>query len=150
MRVAGSVCALKHRVRHNAFPHDLLLPEGIEPKGFSWPPLCRLQFYSTWPGIARTTENPSFDLADALAWNIVGRDKKTVYMSLRTFSPDWQVWDDKTLTRVEGAIEYDLNFDGFKVAIERLSPRVFNHGRRRVAPPCSSEFMWKLTISVMR
>lgn len=148
MKVAGSLGPLKHRIRHNAFPHDLFT-NGGELNEFSWPPLSCLQFYTTWPYIVRTTEDPFFDLSDALGWNVRPGQKKTVYMGVRTYSSDWLVWDETTLAKIEDQIRYDLNFDAFDVVTERVSPAFFVHGGRRIAPRCSDEFLWKLTISVM-
>lgn len=148
MKVAGSAGRLKHRIRHNAFPHNLFT-NGREPNKYSWPPLSRLQFYTTWPHIVRTTEDPFFDLSDALGWDVGHGDEKTVYMGLRTYSPDWSVWDEAALKKIEKLIRYDLNFDGFDVAIERVSPELIDQGSELVAQRCSDEFLWHLTITVM-
>ncbi|WP_321935294.1 hypothetical protein [Paraburkholderia sp. J8-2] len=147
MKVAGTTGRLKHRIRHNAFPHKLLT-DGPEPNKYSWPPLSRLQFYTTWPHIVRSTVDPFFDLSDALTGDIGFGDEKTVYMGLCTYSPDWSVWDNSTLKKVEKHIRYDLNFDGFDVAIERASPEVIEQGSGLFVQRCSDEFLWKLTITV--
>ena len=148
MAVAGSAGELKHRIRHNAFPHDLFT-DGPEPNKYSWPPLSRLQFYTTWPHIVRTTEDPFFDLSDALGWNVGPGDEKTIYMGVRTYSRDWSVWDDATLKKIEKHIRYDLNFDGFDVAIKRVSPELIDQRSELTAQRCADEFLWRLTITVM-
>ncbi|ERJ36478.1 hypothetical protein L810_0414 [Burkholderia sp. AU4i] len=148
MKVAGSAGSLKHRIRHNAFPHTLFT-DGPELNDYAWPPLSRLQFYTTWPYVVRTTEDPFFDLSDALGWNIGHGEQKTVYMGVRTYSPDWAEWDDANLAKIEEHIKYDLGFDAFEVDIERISPELICQGGEYVTQRCSDEFLWKLTISVM-
>ncbi|TDG02551.1 hypothetical protein E1N52_39230 [Paraburkholderia guartelaensis] len=148
MKVAGSAASLKRRIRHNAFPHNLFT-DGAELNKYAWPPLSRLQFYTTWPYIVRTTEDPFFDLSDELGWNIGHGEQKTVYMGVRTYSLDWAEWDDANLKKIEQQIKYDLGFDAFDVAIERVSPELIEQGGECFAQRCSDEFLWKLTISVM-
>ncbi|VWC75693.1 hypothetical protein [Burkholderia lata] len=148
MKVAGSAGPLRRRIRHNAFPRDLF-NDGRESNKYSWPPLSRLQFYTTWPYIVRTTEDPFFDLSDALGWDVSFGVEKVVYMGLRTYSSDWSVWDGATLRKIEKLIRYDLNFDGFDVVIERTSPELIDQGGELAAQRCADEYLWKLTITVM-
>lgn len=142
MKVIGAMGQLS--IRRNAFPADMLVA-GREPKQFSLPPLCQLRVYQSTQGLAYTTEDPFFDFADHLARD-VGRRPKVIYVGLLTRSPNWREWTTFNLLRVENAIRYDFAFDGYDARIDRVSPELEEGGH--LVPLCSSEFIWKLAITV--
>jgi hypothetical protein len=77
------------------------------------------------------------DLADNITPD-APRKTKTLYFGLSTGSKLWTTWDDSNLRSIEWRIRYDLGFDGYHVAIKRLT--------KRKNIPCTEEFLWKLII----
>ncbi|MGF6539385.1 hypothetical protein [Paraburkholderia youngii] len=147
MSVVGSTGPATSRVRHNAFPADMLIA-GRRTKDFTWPPLSQIRVYRNAKGLAYITEDPFFDFADHLAHD-VGRKPKVVYIGMLTRSPEWHEWTSANLERVEMAMRHDLAFDGYDVEIERMTSEPEVYGRH-IVRQCSSEFLWKLRISVTR
>lgn len=49
-------------------------------------------------------------------------------------------WTDEAIERIERYVTYDLNCDGYRVRMERLS------GKGRTRGLCSRPFQWKLRI----
>jgi hypothetical protein len=113
-----------------------MTPESRE--GYLWPPRCRLAFYDVHGACLGATTDRDCDLADRLMSRL---NDRTVYLGLRTNSARWLAWDKQTVSRIEARIRYDLEFDAYRVAIERASPV----GRQPI--PCSTEFRWRLQIS---
>ena len=146
MKVKGSQGDLSHTVAHNSFPTKLFTEIA---EYFAWPPFSRLNFYRNSPIKIKSTksqqlifssEDRMLDLADNLMRNV---DSAEIYFGLVTFSHLWEDWTEKNVQRIEELIKYDLEFDGYNVAIQRIT----NVSRSRGDTPCHSEFVWKLNIS---
>lgn len=106
------------------------------PETFKWPARGRLVFYRRRTVFLFSASDRMYDLSDGLMvfWPHTSR---TVYMGVSTKSPHWRQWNEENLKKIESLIRYDLNFDGYRVHIMRLT---------RGKPMCSEEFLWKLQI----
>lgn len=102
---------------------------------FKWPPRSRLAFYRRTKLLFAETDR-ELDLSDTLMgiWPYYSR---TVYMGISSRSTRWKSWTEEKLQKIEDLIRYDLDFDGYRVTITRLT-----EARR----PCTKEFLWKLRI----
>lgn len=147
IRVRGSRGNLSHMVPHNLFPQALVGPVKKEQEPFAWPPLSRLNFYRGLPNLILSSEDRMLDLSDRITSKVTPRKGAIVYFGLSTISDDWGVWSEKNLWTIEKAIKYDLEFDGFKVEMERVTDEVCPYTKKK-NKPCTGEFVWKLNISV--
>jgi|SRR5208283_434313 len=114
-----------------------------EEEQYAWPPKSRLNFYSRDTCgclfFELTSSYRLFDLSDNITPE--GPQKsRTVYFGISTKSALWSTWDDSNLQKIEWLIRYDLQFDGYRVAIKRVTTRM--------DLPCTEEFLWKLIIRV--
>lgn len=107
---------------------------------FAYPPRSIISFYGRglsgrWNNLLFWTRDRLIDLSDTF-----GDDRDQFCMHIKTQSKKWTIWSDDRIKWIEGRIRYDLGFDGYKVAIRRLTTQR-NH-------PCSEEFRWMLTLRV--
>ncbi|CAN7366956.1 hypothetical protein [Massilia sp. LjRoot122] len=145
MRVTGPLGMLGHTIAHNAFPGELLgrVPPKQEPH--AWPELGRLSFYQAPPELVFESSHRLLDLASHLGWSIKGDEPITVYMGVSSISHKWPEWNEERLRKIEGLIKDDFAEDGYKVQVQRHTPAVDPHTKKKNRP-CSDEFVWKLTI----
>ena len=54
-----------------------------------------------------------------------------------TESPDWKIWDEAAIRKIDEQLQYDFAFDGYEVDVECVS----GHGE-----PCSEGGSWELSI----
>ena len=111
------------------------------PSSFSWPPQCTLTFYTSGGRLLQTDKNRKLDLADRLMapWN--SGNQRTVRFGVSTKNKRWPRWNLDRVLQMERLINYDLDFDGYEVAIRRIS---------KLGIPCTQEFVWKLVIRTLR
>lgn len=103
-----------------------------------WPPRACLFIYGPSGRLVGEFKERDLDLADTLmlGWP---HNSRTVQLGLTTCSARWPVWTEMALEKIESLIRYDLGFDGYEVAMKRLSVP----GSR-----CSEEFRWSLRVRV--
>ena len=145
MKVRGSLGDLSHTVRHDEFPSGLLGVMTKEQEGFAWPPFSKLSLYGDLPELILSSNDRMLDLSDHLAEYVRYGAGTTVYFGLKTISYFWETWTDENLSNVEQLIEYDLEFDGYEVEIERVTDERGSLSQKQNAP-CYHEFLWKLSI----
>jgi hypothetical protein len=104
---------------------------------FMWPPKSVLCFTNgRGKELFRSTDR-RLDLSDYLMlwWPHASR---TIYMNLKSKSTKWESWSESNLKSIEDLIRYDLDFDGYRVSITRVSS---------IGGKCVEYFRWKLMIS---
>ena len=146
MRIRGSLGHLANTVPHNSFPQDLLGSVAKKQEPYAWPPLSRLNFYEDPPNLILSSVNRMLDLSDTLGDKVENDENTTIYFGLTTVSHKWKIWSEKNLRTIEKAVKYDLEFDGFNVAIERYTSPV-DPWTKKKNRPCDTQFVWKLEIS---
>ena len=144
MRVSGPLGKLARTVPHNAFPAEIFGRITAQQEPYAWPELSQLTFYRAPPQRLFRSVNRMLDLADKIGPS-GSENPKVVYMGLSTYSHKWPVWNEEALKAVEEHVKYDLNFDGYRVTVERHTPAVDPITKRKDRP-CADEFVWKLTI----
>lgn len=104
---------------------------------FLWPKKSRIAFYNGRGKRLWDSTDRKLDLADSLmhSWEKASR---TIYFGVSITADQRSRWDEKNISTIERHIRYGLGFDGYRVAIKRLS----TNQRAR----CSEEFLWKLVI----
>lgn len=135
MRVRGSKGILPNTVPHDAFPRGIFEPFNKKKhEKFAWPPFSRLNLYREMPSLRFSVEDRLFDLSDHIGgWGVA-------YIGVQTIAIDWREWTEQRLKTIEGLIRDDLEFDGFKVNIERITTEE--------SLPCEQEFLWRLEIEI--
>lgn len=104
-------------------------------KPFAWPELSKINIYSLSYRCTISTTDRLFDLADGL---MRFEGEREVYFGLVSYSHLWKNWDEENLIKIESRITYDLELDGYTVDIKRITEGLAY---------CSTEFIWKLSIS---
>ena len=104
---------------------------------FLWPPYSLMNFYDSRMRLEDSAKGRRIDIWDYLVLHWNGKTK-TAYLGISTKSEKWKTWNKSNISRLEELIKYDLEFDGDKVSIHRIS-KIANQ-------PCVNEFIWKLKI----
>lgn len=78
-----------------------------------------------------------YDLNDNLFQTWHG-DTRTVHLRIESKSTNWPEWDEASLKWIEHLIAHDLEFDGNRVRISRVT--------KNVGMACTEEFVWKLVM----
>ncbi len=104
---------------------------------YAWPPRCELRIYDSRGTPIDSSTDRFFDLADNLMHHWP-RKTRLVFFGLSTRSTRWSRWDEHSLKEIERRIKYDLEFDGYRVTIDRITDND--------SEPCTSEFVWGLKI----
>lgn len=104
---------------------------------FRWPPRPTFFFYSTRGTELFSETDTHLDLADTLMLHWPCKSKKLIF-GIKAAGSSWPTWTEARLQHVEKRIKYDLNFDGYSVSIQRVTPRRWQ--------PCTKEFQWELAI----
>lgn len=107
-----------------------------KPNTFLWPERARLTFSNALGKVYFTTTDRKLDLSDSLMHT---RNYRTVFLAISTSSPKWQAWSAERVEVIEERIQYDLEFDGYRVAVFRLDVPSEQY-------LCTQEFRWKLSI----
>jgi hypothetical protein len=134
-KVRGSNGSLSKLVPQNAFPKKMFSDVSKQQKSFAWPELSKINIYSLSYRCTISTTDRLFDLADGL---MRFEGEREVYFGLVSYSHLWKNWDEENLIKIESRITYDLEFDGYTVDIKRITEGLAY---------CSTEFIWKLSIS---
>jgi hypothetical protein len=152
MRVSGSEGDLSYCVALDDFPKDIFGAITKSQEKYFWPPFCKINIYKQAPELIFSTVNRGLDLVDSITRNLHEGESKTVFFGLSTVSYLWDTWNQENVRKIEERIKYDLEFDGFKVDIERVTevippPRV-RRPLSKLPALCSKQFVWRLNIAV--
>lgn len=104
-----------------------------------WPPRTQLTVSMRRGKVVLESRNCRYSLSDQVML-CSGQNYLTAHLSVSTKADGWTVWNDEALEYVERRIKYDLEFDGYRVSVQRITPVP----RRRA--PCTTPFQWKLRI----
>lgn len=146
MTVESACGFLAQSVPHERFPGRIFQEIEAVRAELSWPPESTISIdLPSGYSYSVTTNNhlSRFDLADNVAFEVdgFGDGGSTVIFSLSTPSAQWSTWTEENLCRIEELLAYDLNFDGFDVAIKRVSENPAD------ARPCTEDYTWELYIT---
>lgn len=105
-----------------------------------WPPHSKIICFNPSNKIIAESKRSRLDLSDSLMlWH---DSTEPLMCSIEIFTKDefWTTWNSENVRKIESHISYDLEFDGYKVDIERVS--------RPGKTLCSKPFKWNLKIDV--
>lgn len=105
-----------------------------------WPSHSKIICFTLNDKIIAESKRSRLDLSDSL---MLGRESTEPFLcsiEISTKDDDWTTWNSENVRRIEGHISYDLEFDGYKVKIERVS----KPGKTL----CSKPFKWNLEIAI--
>jgi hypothetical protein len=108
-------------------------PNAPRSRTYAWPPRVWFLFYNGRGRFLFAENGPWVDLEDVLDGM-----PRTLQLGMTCGGKDWTRWTEPRLKRVEWLIKEDIEFDGDKVTIERLTAQI---GKK-----CGSEFRWKLRV----
>jgi hypothetical protein len=100
---------------------------------YQWPPRACFLFYTGRGRYLFSEKGPWVDLEDSLELT-----PPTVQLGMTCEGRGWTTWTESRLKRVEWLMKQDIEFDGDRVSIERLTAA---KGQK-----CSREFRWKLRV----
>jgi hypothetical protein len=108
-----------------------------------WPPNSKIVCFNSDEKVIAESKRSKLDLADSL---MSCRDSLTAYIDVAVLPrrslgsiARWKSWNTENVQKIERHIEYDLTFDGYKVAIERVT----KPGKLL----CSNPFRWRIEIN---
>ncbi|WP_156513243.1 hypothetical protein [Bordetella ansorpii] len=104
-----------------------------------WPPHSKIICLDFEDKVIAESKRSRLDLSDALMLNYQEEKPLTCYIDISTKSTEWRSWNSINVGRVESRIAYDLEFDGYKVKIDRIS--------KPEKTLCRRPFRWLLEIS---
>ena len=135
---AGSVVPsfINVRARRTPRPGFSLKEPMTKVNPYLWPAKVILTFCDARGKVYFSSTDRKLDFSDSLMNSCSCR---TVYLGMTTSSPKWKAWTEESVQSIERLIRYDLQFDGFRVRLQRQDVP----SRNRV---CTQEFRWKLTI----
>lgn len=103
-----------------------------------WPPHSKITCFNSSDEIIAVSKRSRLDLSDSLMlWRESG-DPLICSIEVSTKNEDWSTWSLANVRKIESHISYDLEFDAYKVKIERVS----KPGKTL----CSKPFKWNLEI----
>lgn len=105
-----------------------------------WPAHSKITCLDSNEKIIATSVRSRLDLSDSLMLNRDHQKPLSCQIEVLTKSTDWKTWNSINVKRIEDHIFYDLEFDGYKVKIDRIS--------KPSKTLCSKPFKWKLELSV--
>lgn len=104
-----------------------------------WPPHSKITCLDLDDRIIVESKRSRLDLSDSLMLHYNEGKPLTCYIEVSTKSIEWKSWNSINVGRVESRISYDLEFDGYKVKIDRIS--------KPSKTLCKRPFRWLLEIS---
>jgi hypothetical protein len=128
----------------NAFPKDIY-------HDCRWPHLSTISTYwdkdLTLP-IVQSIKDRWFDLAASIEDpddrpffpNTEDVRTETIYFEIFVEDPEWKIWNENNLAKIEAGIKEDLDWEGDTAIMERLT------NDKNLA--CKNKFLWKLTITL--
>lgn len=105
-----------------------------------WPPHSKIICMSSTGDILAKSKRSRLDLSDSLMLRRAGISPLFCSIEVSTRDKNWIVWNSKNVKKIESYIIYDLEFDGYKVKINRIS----KPGKTL----CKNPFKWNLEITV--
>ncbi|WP_152968046.1 hypothetical protein [Achromobacter sp. DMS1] len=108
-------------------------------KMIQWPPHSKITCLDFDNKIIAESKRSRLDLSDSLMLHYHEEKPLTCYVEVSTKSKEWKCWNSINVRRVESRIAYDLEFDGYKVKIDRIS--------KPSKALCKRPFRWLLEIS---
>ncbi len=104
-----------------------------------WPAHSKITCLDSNDKIIAVSARSRLDLSDSLMLNRDEKKPLSCQIEVFTKSADWTTWNSINVKRIEDHIAYDLEFDGYKVSINRIS--------KPSRTLCSKPFKWRLEIS---
>lgn len=104
-----------------------------------WPSHSKITCFNSVGDVIAKSKRSRLDLADSLMlWR---REEGALFCSVEviTGAKNWNSWSPENVQKIEAHIRYDLEFDGYKVEIERVS--------KPSKTPCNRPFRWNLKIA---
>jgi hypothetical protein len=105
-----------------------------------WPPHSKIKCFNTHDEIIAESKRSRLDLSDSLMLWRESNEPLCCVIEVSTKDKDWVTWNSENVGKIESHITYDLEFDAYKVNIERVS----KPGKTL----CNKPFRWKLVIDV--
>jgi len=104
-----------------------------------WPAHSKITCLDSNENVIATSARSRLDLSDSLMLHRDNTNPLFCQIEVLTKSADWTTWNSINVKRIEDHIVYDLEFDGYKVKIDRIS--------KPSRTLCSKPFKWQLEIS---
>ena len=110
-------------------------------RGYSmiqWPPHSKITCFNSSDEVIAVSKRSRLDLSDSLMLWRKSNDPLFCSIEVSTKDEGWSTWNSENVRKIENHIAYDLEFDAYKVKIERVS--------RPGKTLCSKPFKWNLEI----
>lgn len=104
-----------------------------------WPPHSKITCLDFDDNVIAESKRSRLDLSDSLMLHYHDEMPRTCYIEVSTKSKEWKSWNSMNVGRVESRIAYDLEYDCYKVKIDRIS--------KPSKTLCKRPFRWVLEIS---
>jgi hypothetical protein len=111
-------------------------------RGYSmiqWPSHSKIICYNSSGEIIAVSKRSRLDLSDSLMLWRESTEPFFCSIEVSTKDKDWNTWNAENVRKIESHIAYDLEFDAYKVKIERVS----KPGKTL----CNKPFKWNLEIA---
>lgn len=105
-----------------------------------WPPHSKIICFNSSDKVIAESKRSRLDLSDSLMLWRENTEPLLCSIEVSTKDEGWTTWNSENIRKIESHIAYDLEFDGHKVKIERVS----KPGKTL----CSKSFKWNLEIAV--
>lgn len=103
-----------------------------------WPPHSKIICFNSNGEIIVTSKRSRLDLSDSLMLRRESDEPLFCSIDVSIKDKDWNTWNSENVRKIENHIAYDLEFDAYKVKIERVS----KPGKTL----CNKPFKWNLEI----
>ncbi|MDD3758564.1 MAG: hypothetical protein PHN76_10410 [Advenella sp.] len=104
-----------------------------------WPPHSKIACFNSIGEVIAESKRSRLDLSDSLMLWRKSCDPLFCTIEVSTKDKKWKTWNSENVRKIESRIAYDLEFDAYKVKIERLS----QPGKTL----CDKPFKWNLEIT---
>lgn len=104
-----------------------------------WPPHSKITCLDANDEVIAMSKRSRLDLSDSLMLRRYGQEPLFCRIDVSTRSENWKTWNSINVKMIEDHIIYDLEFDCYKVKINRIS--------KPSKTLCSKPFRWELEIS---
>lgn len=104
-----------------------------------WPAHSKIICLDSNDKVIAASVRSRLDLSDSLMLNYNGLKPLFCRVEVLTKAESWSTWNSVNVKRIEDYINYDLQFDGYTVRIDRVS--------KPSRALCSKPFVWELEIS---
>ena len=103
-----------------------------------WPSHSKITCFNSSGEIIAESKRSRLDLSDSLMLWRESDEPLSCSIEVSTKDKDWNTWNSENVRKIESHIAYDLEFDAYKVKIERVS----KPGKTL----CNKPFKWNLEI----